>query len=144
MIFWLSEPTLRQCVSPELLQKFDERKKYIFDEHVEPGQLPHSRLKLEGHFGRGWFRSMKSYYLTTPAENVKVVRAKGVTKTVQRNLEQEHFEVGEDRQFYFTNYALRPTQPHEMTLGVYTRKNTTCLNFKRRLEANRNNTRLLE
>lgn len=138
MIFWLSEETLRECVKPSLLAKFDSEKKNIFDEFEDPQVLPHSRLKLEGNFSQGWFRSMKSYYLTK--NDTKIVRAKGVTKTVQKELNSCHFQVCEKRPHYFTNYALRPTQAQEMTLGVYTKKNTSCLNFKRRLADNMNNT----
>lgn len=135
LVFWLAEKELRDCVRPELLSKFDEEKKFIFEDFAPAGQLPHSRLKLEGSFRRGWFRSMKSYYLANDDEK-PVLRAKGVTRLVQSSLSEKHFEINEKDQFYFTNYALRPAPSNEMTLGKYTRKNATCLNYKRRMHDN--------
>lgn len=139
----------------EKLADFDAAENAIF-EHKISDTVQHSKLKSEGTYQGGLFRSMKSYYLLPPlrdylcptcgrddcgcgggetrGEGEPVVRAKGLPRSVQKAMVPEHFRMGESDQPYFANYALRPTPAQDMTIGVYTKRNSSCINFKRRVE----------
>lgn len=90
------------------------------------------RLKLEGLFQSGLFRTSKAYRLVAADDaDELVMRMKGVGYRIRESLREEHFEQGEAGGRFFCSYSLRPTPACEMTLRYDCRKETSCLNPKR-------------
>ena len=115
LIFYLAEKNVRDCVLVDKLAEYDEVEPSIF-EVKNANTVQHSRLKVEGVFKGGLFRSMKSYYLMpaiddylchtcgqddcgctgqAEVEAAPVVRAKGLTRNVQKSMKAEHFQMRE-------------------------------------------------
>lgn len=155
MCFICSETNLVDCVESDKRTEYQQKQYEIFEMPNSQG-VQHSRLKVEGIFRGGLFRSMKSYYLVPLLEShlceqcgreggqcdhpsssqpvsKPVVRAKGLTRNVQNVMVEDNFRVSEERQPYFATYSLRPTPAQEMTIGIYTKKNSSCINFKRKV-----------
>ena len=156
LVFSCGESVFDECVDEEKRATYEESRGEIF-EVPNSDCVQHSRLKVEGVFRGGLFRSMKSYYLlpliegylceecgaaggccshipSGEMESRPLVRAKGLTRNVQNEMQKEHFEMSEERQPYFATYSLRPTSAQEMTIGVYTKRNSSCINFKRSVD----------
>ena len=119
------------CVVPGLEEEFSREYHEIFERPdsvlAQPG-----RLKYEGIFGSGYFRTMKSYYLEKLTEEEKdVCRMKGVAHAVQRKMKPAQFGQSEREIDFFAAYSLRPTLAGEMTIVRTVRKNNCSINFKR-------------
>jgi hypothetical protein len=120
------------CVVPGLEEEFSREYHEIFERPdsvlAQPG-----RLKYEGIFGSGYFRTMKSYYLEKLTEEERdVCRMKGVAHAVQRKMKPAQFGQSEREIDFFAAYSLRPTLAGEMTIVRTVRKNNCSINFKRR------------
>ena len=131
MIFYATEEKLENCVLPELQDLFDRERSSIFEDPTSL-QAQMGRLKHEGVYSAGWFRTIKSYYLKGRTdEESDLFRMKGVSQMVQRQMTDVEFHVGETDASYFHSFALRPSAGGEMTINLMRRQNNSCFNFKR-------------
>ena len=149
IMLFLSSANLRECVKDGRLEEFEQIHHEIF---VDPLSkvTQCGRLKLEGFFQSGFFRSVKSYVLNPfPHEKTKrVVKSKGIAKLVREKLPDEAFHImdkedhltspkcGEKRKqedMFFQNLCLHPTMSDQIFLSVKRRKMANAINCKRRL-----------
>jgi len=134
-IFSLSESRLENCLLPERLP--DWTRADILADESGPESC-HGKLKLEGTFAYGEFRSLKMYRLwrRAPASDAPEVftRCKGVTRATAGRLPDACFETREDRDRTVVHRtSLRPTRAGEIWMVREGRRLSVPFNFKRRV-----------
>jgi hypothetical protein len=142
LIVTISEDNVEKCVRPEKWQYYLQNKFKVFE---DPNGLRHQGglFKLEGEFKKGYFRSIKNYYLddeeAETAEDAPVgqiasatFRAKGISQSGQNMLFVRHFKADVDNKDVHTNtWKLRPFANMTMGITPVSRKLNKPLNLKR-------------
>lgn len=139
MMWWIAEDDLPSCVPPDKRAMFDKVAAKMFqdgkgfaDDAIPCTAVPHSRLKYEGTFSAALIRSIKCYYLHPFEEEEKPwIKCKGVKGVVRKNLKPENFKVGEENPFYYKAFGMKATAAKEMTIELTSRKQMSCINYKR-------------
>ena len=136
LVFFVAGNTLDEVIREDMRVLWELYMKKTIMECEASEFVQEGKLKIEGVYVSGLFRSMKSYFLQeTEDPKDKLVRAKGMPNVVQKVMTDEDFRMTEEidnRHFNF--FKLRPTQGMSITLGQYTRVNSTCINPKRNLK----------
>jgi len=136
LVLYIDGTDLEDSVLTSAKKHFDE---VLVDTIFGDGQgelVPHSKLKLEGKYRQAWFRGMKSYYLKDEmgkGEGTDTVRARSVVRSIQAKMTPELFYMTESGTHTLNNYAIRPTPSMDMTITRQSRRNATCINYKRHL-----------
>ena len=135
LVWYVDGEDIADAVLPECRDRFESVVAPTIFGDPDGEKVPHSKLKLEGKFGQGLFRGMKSYYLMDEigGDGSATVRARGVVRAVQAKMKPDHFRMTESGTETLNNYALKPTPAMDMTIAFQSRRNATCLNYKRYL-----------
>ena len=135
LVIYISGTDLEDSVLPSEREHFDKVLAETIFGDASGELVPHSKLKLEGKYRQAWFRGMKSYYLKDELgkEGTDTVRARGVVRSVQSKMTPELFKMTEAGTETFNNYAIKPTPSMDMTITRQSRRNATCINYKRQL-----------
>ena len=149
IMLFLSSANLRECVKEGRLDEFEQIHREIFvDPRSDVTQA--GRLKLEGFYQSGFFRSVKSYVLNPfPNDDTKrVVKSKGIAKIIREKLPNEAFYIddkqchlhnpkrGQKRKqedMFFQSLCLHPTMGDQIFLSVKRRRMANAINCKRLL-----------
>jgi len=138
-IWSLSKPSLESCVLANQ-QKYWESKNVMADERAK--ESCHGKMKLEGMFAAGQFRTVKIYRLykeeeeTSAHENHSALKAaytrcKGVNRYIATRLPNEGFNSLHPQNIVVHRNALRPTKTGEIHI-VHEARSVSCpFNLKR-------------
>ena len=121
----LTYQTLEECILDE---KRDEwrRRDIIADEDSE--RSCHGKLKLEGTYRGGLFKTTKIYRLF---DECVYTRCKGVNRYVAERLENRHFDVDWNSAVTVHRTCLRPTRTGEIVIASEARSLSVPFNLKR-------------
>ena len=135
LVWYVDGDDISDALLPESRKHFESVVAATVFGDPDGEKVPHSKLKLEGKYGQGLFRGMKSYYLMDEigGDGKATVRARGVVRAVQAKMKPDHFRMTESGTETLNNYALKPTPAMDMTIAFQSRRNATCLNYKRYL-----------
>ncbi len=133
-------PNLVDNVRPEKRDVFERHRDDIF-ERSNSDLCQVGKMKSEGIWSSGYFRTLKTYLLIPHSkEEERVIKAKGTPRSVNKKLEIENFisplPVRSDREekkreAMTAFWSLRPTAGFNMCLSVQTRIAPSGINYKR-------------
>jgi len=129
-------PTLEECLRPGADPEALRRLLVDPDSQLQQG----GRLKLEGTYTSGLFRSPKCYALRNRLdEDASCRRMRSVARRTQALLHPHHFGQNPDTQGVVVGrVALRPTKGFQMTLQEEYQRTTHGFNFQRRADVSDN------
>ena len=132
VLFSTTYPDLNDCIRPELKQVWLEAD-VVADESSELSV--HGKMKLEGTFRLGHFKTLKIYRLFNEDEAAGFVQAytrcKGVNRRVALRLPDLAFDSEDLSRIVVHRTALRPTRTGEMTLANEAKTLARPFNLKR-------------
>lgn len=147
IIVTISEDSLEACVTIGKEKYFEAIRENIF-ENPSSDRHQSGLFKLEGTFNKGYFPSLKTYYLDDELDELDasdittdktvnqiqsaVYRAKGVARHGQNKMSKKHFDISNDNTNVYVNiWKLKPFS--NMTVGIapVSRKLNKPLNLKR-------------
>ena len=125
-IWSLSFDSLDDCLLPDKKQEWLEAD--IIADESSPLSC-HGKMKLEGNFRAGRFKTMKIYRLYS--KDNYYTRCKGVQKAIGERLPESSFDAFADDQRRIHRTVLRPTKCGEIIVGHETRSLAIPFNLKR-------------
>jgi hypothetical protein len=132
VLFSTTYPDLNDCIRPEMRDEWN-RSGVLADEN-SPTSV-HGKMKLEGTFRLGHFKSLKIYRLYNQDEAAGFTqvytRCKGVNRRVALRLPDSAFDCDDLSRIVVHRTALRPTRTGEMTLANEAKTLARPFNLKR-------------
>ena len=132
-LFSTTYENLEDCLKPELKQFWNE-KNILADEAAQ--QSCHGKMKLEGMFRLGHFKSLKIYRLFNSIEAEQIfeqayTRCKGVNRKVGLRLPDFAFDTFNLDRIVVHKTSLRPTRTGEITMSHEAKTLARPFNLKR-------------
>ena len=132
MLFQAS-PDIRDCVAPEKLEQFDKEKEKIY---VDPNSLQTQagKLKQEGFFQSGFFKSPKCYVLNPFFElEERIVKSKGLAREIREKIPDKSFKIKRkaDTELFYQHYSLHPSISECVYISLKRKKMSNAINCKR-------------
>lgn len=128
-LFSMTFPTLEQCLLPH---KKDE---FFFKDIIanESGPLScHGKMKCEGIYTGGKFRSLKVYRLYNNIRDTSTIsHCKGVNTFTAISLPENMFNINHQDPIFVTKHSLRPTRTGEMLIIKESKNLAIPFNLKR-------------
>ena len=132
VLFSTTYPDLNDCIRPEMRNEWN-RSGVLADEN-SPTSV-HGKMKLEGTFRLGHFKTLKIYRLYNQDEAAGFTqvytRCKGVNRRVALRLPDSAFDCDDLSRIVVHRTALRPTRTGEMTMANEAKTLARPFNLKR-------------
>ena len=155
VFFFVSSPEITSCIKEGQSQMFENEKSNIFGNPSSP-HTQAGKLKMEGYYQAGIFRSVKNYILVPFDEKEpSLVKSKGMPKIIRNKMTVDSFHIkprhqdkdssGDDDQKskkrklqsdaeeFYQHYSLNPTMGEQIFIEIKRRKMSNALNCKRYL-----------
>ena len=129
----MAHERLEDNVRESMREYFEATRRAVFVDDADD-RTPAGKMKLEGVYDSGIFRTNKTYVLTR-GSGAREVKCKGMSGQVRREMEEEQFMPAVeslDREPIFSNWRLGGVKGGDLSMNVTSKRLPSRLNLKRR------------